>query len=199
MKKYFLLALSFLLCAGVYASPPEQIVTLSGKAILSSEQGYYVLSDSTCWKVINFSKRWRSPLEWWNNVQLAPETFDCIPSSWDLGASIDVYSKFDFPEIPLENASNKTDLVNCTHVLVNSVTNQVLFGTALETADCMVRIFNEAYKDGHDIGYSRGHDAGYSSGHDAGYNTGYSTGYTIGYNKGFCAQQEQGPLQNKKP
>jgi hypothetical protein len=173
MKNYFLIFF-ILACSLAQAMPPESVVQLSTKVILSNNNGYYVLSDNTCWKVIYFSKRWRSLSEWWNDVKLVPETFECAPKDWIEGSYIEVYSKRDFPEIPLQNASNQDDLINCSHVLINSTSKQVLFANALTTADCMVLLFNQAHEDGYNEGYTRGHSLGYSLGYSTGYQAGLS-------------------------
>ena len=199
MKKCFLLAITLLLCSTLPAIQPEKIDLLSAKAVLSNTDGYYVLSDNTCWRVFSFSKRRRSLREWWNNVQLAPEIFNCAPNDWNVGSQVEVYSKCEFLGIPEENAANKTIIKNCSHVFVNSQTGQVLFGNALETADCIVQVFKEAqrigYDAGHAAGYDSGHSAGYSEGHTIGYSEGYSEGHAAGYSEGYSIGYAAGDLQ----
>lgn len=87
MKKYLFIFLS-LLCSMAYAMPPETIAQLSARITVADGSGYYVLSDNSCWKVIYFSKRWRSLSEWWNNVRLVPEMFECSPKDWIEGIAL---------------------------------------------------------------------------------------------------------------
>jgi hypothetical protein len=193
MRKYFLIPLLLLLmCSLAHAMPPEKIAQLSAKVILTNDNGYYVLSDNSCWKVIYFSKRMRSLSEWWNNVRLVPETFECSPKDWVEGTYIEIYSKRDFPEIPFQNASNQNDLINCSHVLINTASKQVLFANALSIADSMVLVFNQAYEDGYNKGYGIGHSLGYT--------LGYSTGYQLGLStRSSCRFSQKGGTPKKQP
>jgi hypothetical protein len=162
MAMSLFLASSICLCSAMHAIQPEKIETLSAKVVLSNTNGYFVFADNSCWKVVRFSKRWRSLREWWNGVRLlVPETFDCVPDDWELGSQIEVYPKQIFPGIPEENASNKLALKNCSHVFVNSQTQQILFGISLKTAECITQLFIVAHQEGYDEGYSAGYADGY--------------------------------------
>ena len=163
VKKWFLSAV--LLLSSLGNASEGECARLNAKAILKSTQGYFVLSDGSCWKVMGFQKRWRSVSEWWNGVQLVPENYECIPNDWYLGAEIEVYSKYESLEVNEEDASNQHELQYCTHLLFNTRTQRVLFARALGPEDCIVELFNDAYADGYEKGYNTGWQAGYSSGH----------------------------------
>lgn len=197
MKKHILLAFAVLLCSIIQANQPEKIGILSAKAILSETDGYYVFSDNTCWKVFSFSKRRRSLKEWWNNVQLAPEIFECAPNNWNVGTEIEVYPKAEFLGIPEENASNKIIIKNCSHVFVNAQTKQVLFGNALGTTDCIVQLFAESYQTGYDNGYTNGYAAGYSYGYVMGDLQGYNRGRLISYPKSATSMSKKRLLKKQ--
>jgi len=195
MKKLFLLAMTFLWCSPLHPLDPEKVETLSAKFCSENKGGYYVLADDSCWKVIGFSKRWRGLREWWNNVQLAPETYDCIPDNWIVGATIEIYQKSSFPSIPLENASNKENVLQCSHVFLNKTTNQVLFAIALKPAECLTQLYKLGHNDGYEEGHSKGrhernhqeYQRGYQEGVekiDQEYKRGYRLGYQEGYNQG---------------
>ncbi|MFI5334472.1 MAG: hypothetical protein ACHQT8_04825 [Chlamydiales bacterium] len=183
MKK---LLIACLLLSGsiVQATDPERVETLSSKIVLHNTNGYFVLSDKSCWKVIAFSKRWRSLSEWWNNVQLIPKHYECLPNDWYLGTQIEVYPKAGNLEVDEANAANQELLKQCTHILYNSRTEQVLFAIALEPADCIMKLFTDAHAEGFDKGYSEGRSKGtqnsieiYNNGHTDGYRAGYAEGY----------------------
>ena len=72
---------------GTKTNEPERVAPISAKAILQNSNGYFVLADGTLWKAIGFSKRWRTLTEWWNNVQLVPENYECVPNDWFLGTA----------------------------------------------------------------------------------------------------------------
>lgn len=183
MRKWLLTALTIISCSTVFANFPEKIETLSTKIILENTNGYFVLSDGSCWKAIGFSKRWRSLSEWWNNVQLVPENYECVPNDWFVGTEIEAYSKYGNLEVSEADASNQEHLKQCTHLLVNRRTGQVLFATALPTSLCIAEVFNEAKAEGYNKGYNAGRAKGYENANEI-YNNGYSEGYKKGYTDG---------------
>jgi hypothetical protein len=176
----------FAVLAGSFicAESVERVEALSSKVILQNENGYFVLSDRSCWKVIGYSVRWRNISEWWNGVQLVPENFVCVPNQWQLGAQIEVYSKYGHLTISEKDASNQEDLRQCTHLLVNAQTRQVLFAVALEPASCLVQLFTDAQKDGYNRGFSDGRSASYYNDKEN-YNRGHVDGFNAGYAAGF--------------
>ncbi len=190
MKKclVILFALTFV-CSVTQAMPPEKVSTLATKLSFKN-RSYYVLSDNTCWEVINLTKRSRSFREWWNNVRLVPESFESLPEKWELGTVIDLYPRNTFPNIPFENASNKEELSSCSYVLIHSVTKQILFAKPLAIGECLFRVRKDARDDGYDVGYSRGHNVGYTQG----YNQGHGDGYHKGYSEGFSDGVRQGKI-----
>lgn len=183
MKKICLIAIAILSFSVVYGNLPEKVETLSAKAILQNTEGYFVLSDGSMWKAIGFSKRWRSLSEWWNNAQLVPENYECVPNDWFLGAQIEAYSKYDNLQVDESDASNQEVLKQCTHLLVNTRTGQVLFAISLHPGDCIVRVFNEARDEGYNKGYHEGRLSSYQNATDI-YNKGHSEGYKAGYQAG---------------
>ena len=193
MKKIIVLAVAVLSCSMMHAHGPERIETLSSKVILENTNGYYVLSDRSCWKVITFSKRWRSLNEWWNGVELIPKNYECAPNDWYLGSTIEVFSKYGNLEVDEANASNQDDLRQCTHLLHNTRTGQVMFAIALEPAECILQLYSEANVDGYNRGYTQGRLASYQNANDI-YQSGYADGYKVGYGEGYqAAQNGQAP------
>ncbi len=184
MKKWLVLAIALLSCVVVQASSIERIEVLSSKAILKNANGYFALSDGSLWKAVGFEKRWRTPSEWWNNVQLVPENYECVPNDWFLGAQIQIYSKYDNLEVNEANASNQEALKQCTHLLVNTRSGQVLFATELDPAECVIRLFNDAFQDGYQSGYSKGRLESYKDASEI-YNSGHADGFKAGYEEGF--------------
>lgn len=184
MKNLVLVLVTIFSCSAMYAGAPEKIEMLSAKAILENTEGYYVLSDGTCLKVVGFSTRWRTPSEWWNNVELVPKNYECVPNDWFLGAEIEVYSKYENLEINLENATNAEKLTQCTHLLFNTRTGQVLFAIWMHPAEFFVQLFNDAHKDGYNKGYKEGYHK-QSKNSDEIYENGYSDGYKQGYSEGY--------------
>lgn len=184
MKKCFLIAIALFGFSVTYANNPEKVEALSAKVILLNTNGYFALSDGSFWKVISFSKRWRTLTEWWNNVQLVPKNYECVPNDWFLGSQIEVYSKVTNLNIDEADAANQEDLRRCTHLLINSRTGQVLFAIALEPADCLVQLFNEAHEEGYNKGFNEGRMKGNQNATDI-YNSGRAAGYRTGYAEGF--------------
>lgn len=203
MKKLFLLITTCCLCAGLQAEDPEKVETLAAKFCLENKIGYYVFSDDSCWKVIGFSKRSRSLREWWNNVQLAPEIYDCTPDKWTVGAPIEIYAKDSFSPIPLDNASNKENVMQCSHVFLNKNTRQVLFALSLKPAECLSQLYKIGHKEGHEEGYSKGMREGNHQGYQRGYQQGteksgeeYQKGYRLGYQEGYNQGSKHQPYNN---
>ena len=186
MKRYLLLIMVMFSCA--YASSPDQVASLSSKVILQSTNGYFVLSDGSCWKVIPFSKRWRSISEWWNNVQLVPENYESLPKDWFLGTEIEAYSKYGNLEVNESDAANQEMLKQCTHLLMNARTGQVLFGIAMDPAECIVHLFQDAHADGHRKGVSDGRAENATNSYNAGFTEGRKIGYAEGYQAGLKAR-----------
>lgn len=187
MKKWGLIAVVIFSFSTVYGDRPEKQETLVAKVILQNTNGYFVLSDGSLWKAIGFCKRWRTVGEWWNDAQLVPKNYECLPNDWFLGTEVWAYSKYENLQVDEDDASNKEVLKQCTHLLVNNRTGQVLFAIALNPADCVVHLFNEAHDEGYSQGYTQGqlknsqnaHEM-YNKGHADGYKTGYIEGYQIG-------------------
>jgi hypothetical protein len=132
---------------------------LKAKAALSNTNGYYVLSDGSCWKVVALTPRWRSFSEWWEGIELNyPANYDCVPSNWRLGDEIEVCPNDFLFEIDESVISNPKTIASCTHALFNRHTKEVLFGIPLDPASFLVTVFNSAYKDGYNSGYDDGYD-----------------------------------------
>jgi len=186
MKKWLLSIAALISCTVLHADYPEKVETLSSKVILQNTSGYFVLSDGTCLKAIPFSKRWRSLKEWWRNVQLVPKNYECVPNDWYLGSQIEVYSKYENLEVSEANASNQEDLKQCTHLLFNTRTGQVLFAIAMHPAECVVQIYNDSYKDGYTDGYTEGRMEKHKNATDI-YNAGFADDQKAGYTEGYQA------------
>ncbi len=174
-----------------YPSVVEATETLSSKVVLKNSYGYFLLSDGTQWKAVPFVKRWRSLSEWWNNAQIVPQNYECLPKDWFVGAEIEVYSKYGNLSVNEADASNQDSLKQCTHILVNSNNGQVLFAIALHPAECLVRVFEDAHNDGYNEGFDEGRSASYRAS-KAAYDDGYNSGYQLGYKEGYraCMQDE---------
>jgi hypothetical protein len=128
---------------------------------------YFTLSDGSCWKAFPFTKRWRSPLEWWRGVNLeVPEAYECLPNDWVVGADIEAYPKYDALSVDETHASNAEELKRCTHLLVNRHTRQILFAVALQPGDCLKQVFDEAYQQGLAKGQVSGYSDGYRDGRE---------------------------------
>jgi len=189
MKKWCFFFLSILAGSSIYASGgPEKTEQLCAKSILQDKNGYFVLSDGSCWKAVGFAPRWRTPSEWWNNVELVPENYKSEPSDWLVGTVIQTYPKHLHSEVNESDASNQESLMQCTDLLVNTRTGEVLFGVAMNPALFLVEVSEKFYKDGYSKGerdenfrqsinsiaaYNRGHAEGRTAGHKSGYEEGY--------------------------
>ena len=188
MKKMLFALFVILSCSFVQASNPEHVDILSGKVVLQNSNGYFVFSNGSCWKAIGFAPRWRTLSEWWNNVEIVPQTYQCVPSDWVLGTQIDVYTKFGNLNVNEADASNQDQLKQCTHLLHNKRTGQILFAIALHPADCIGQVFAEAKKDGYDEGYTKGRLSNYQNATEI-YNDGYKAGYTKGFKAAYEGEQ----------
>ena len=184
MKKWFCVAVAVFSCSLVSADNPEKIETLSSKISLDNKEGYFVLADGSCWKVVGFSKRWRSLSEWWNAVELVPKNYDCIPNDWYLGSPIGVYDKNRNMEVNEADAANQEILHQCSHILVNGRTQQVLFAIAMQPAECLIQLYTDARNEGYNAGYSKGRLSTFQSGTEI-YNNGHADGYKAGYADGL--------------
>lgn len=171
MKKWLVCLFAF--CSLELAA---DVVSITGKLPMIDNHTYFVLSDGSCWKVAQFVKRWRSPLEWWRGVELAvPSNYESSPADWVLGTSVEVYLKQGNSQIDDADASNQDEIRQATHFLMNQYTGQVLFATLLHPADAL----SQAYGDG----WNQGRKSGYSEGYLSGYNAGTEEGYKKGQNR----------------
>lgn len=170
------------------ANAPERVSVLSAKVVMQNSNGYFALADGSCWKAVPFSKRWRTLSEWWNNVQLVPKEYECVPNDWFLGTQINIYPKYGNLAVNLDDASNVEDLKQCTHLFLNTRTGQILFAIALHPADCIVQLFNDAHKDGYNKGYSEGRLKSYQNSTEV-YNEGYRSGYLEGYKSALRGEE----------
>ncbi len=189
MKKHVLIVLTLFGFSSAYTVTPERIEPLSAKVILANKEGYFALADGTCWKAIGFQTRYRSLSEWWNSVELVPKEYECIPNDWFLATEVEVYSKYGNLNIKESDASNEEALKQCTHLLVNQRTGQVLFAIALHPADCLVQLSNEVYKDG----FNKGTQSVVKSNKnqaDENYRIGYQVGYELGFAEGIKSAKE---------
>lgn len=180
MKKLLFCAM-VLFCDLSYAVNPENQGILAGKVVIQNPSGYFFLSDGSFWQVYGFVIRSRGFIEWWRGVHLiSPEKCDCLPNDWELGSEIETYSKSESFNIDISDADNLAALKKCTHFLVNIKNGQTLFGTPLLPADCMIKIYNDAYHQGYSNGVSWVkflNDNAYSQGFNAGYQAGRQERY----------------------
>lgn len=189
MKKLSLVLAAALLNVSVLvAYSPERVESLAAKTLTHEKTGYFVLSDGSLWKAVRFDTRSRSLSEWWNNVQLVPDNYECFPKDWNLGAQIEVYSKYGNLNIDERDAYNEQDLKSCTHLLVNSHTGQVLFAQALHPAEGILRIVAEAQNRAFEETNGNYHK-GYNDGYYVGYHQGYQEGYNLGVTR--CPDQHR--------
>jgi hypothetical protein len=180
MKKLLGLSLLIAHMSHGFAQDGGLTASLSSKVIINETTGYYSLSDGTLWKVIGFSPRWRSLSEWWNNVNLMPDSYQCNPSDWFLGSNIQILPKINKSDVSELNASNKDAICRATHLLTNQASGKVLFAVALRPEECIVELYNESYKEGYNQGYHRGQlsrDFDASRQYEKGYESGYHEGY----------------------
>jgi hypothetical protein len=191
MIKSFCVAVMIFGCSVGYSDSPEKVAKLSSRVILENTDGYFALSDGSLWKVVGFSKRWRTLSEWWNNVQLTPKNYECVPGDWHLGTQIEIYAKNAHLNANEANASNQESLKQCSHLLVNTRTEQTLFAIALEPSEAIVQLFQDAHGDGYRKGFFQGRSDHYQSA-DSIYEDGYKNGYQKGYSEGYQkAHQEE--------
>ena len=130
--------------------PDDQDLTkeLTEKATFLNADGYFVLADGSCWKVVGFAKRWRTICEWWNNTTLIPESYESIPNDWVLGTEVTIYPKAEYISVNEDDATNSHELKNCPYLLVNQTTGKILFALPLEGTDCMERVLKAALHNG---------------------------------------------------
>ncbi len=165
-----MLITTVLFCSAAVAAEIDHIGLMTCKIKSDHhDHAYFTLSDGSCWKVFPFTKRWRSPLEWWRGVNLeVPEAYECAPNDWVVGADIETYLKYDALSVDETHASNAAQLKRCTHLLVNRHTHQILFAISLQPGDCLKQVFEEAYQQG----LTKGKSSGYRDGYNNGYNDG---------------------------
>lgn len=156
MKKWGTLLATLIICSFNNANASEDIQILSSKAILQNSEGYFALSDGTCWKVMSFSPRSRSLCEWWRSVQIVPESYQTTPADWLIGAQIEAYPIYGNIEVDIDNASNREILMECTHLLFNRTTNHILFAISMHPAYCLTEVFTDAHQDGYEKGFLDG-------------------------------------------
>lgn len=168
----------------VHANDSAYVATLCAKVVASDGKGFFILSDGSYWKTVGFVKRTRSIAEWWNNVELAPKNYECVPNDWFIGAQIACFLKSANLTVDESNASNIEELKQCTHLLVNQGNEQILFAVMLDPATCLTQIFNQAYQDGYDKGNRDGRSSGQKNNSEQ-YEKGRSDGYTAGYQAGY--------------
>ena len=203
LKKFgfYLFCTIFLFSTAAYAEIDHK-ATLSEKISANDGSSFFVLSDGSCWRVYGFQIRWRGVVEWFRGVQLiTPENCDCKPDDWVRGSDIEAYPRCDGIDMDISDAGNLDALKKCTHILMNTKNEQILFGTPLLTGDCMIDVYNDAkvvgYNRGYSEGFSSGHQIGqwtneeeaYFKGHDDGYEEGYTAGYQVGSQQGVVVIQ----------
>lgn len=175
MVKYLL----FFLCSlnvGLFAY--EQDNTLAAKVIVKETAGFYSFADGSIWKVMGLEPRWRTISEWWNNVQIVPDSFVCTVNDFYIGAKVKIIPKHEFSSFNDQCAYNKDALARCSHIIVNTGTNKCVFAVALTPDTSLVEVYNESYKQG----YTVGHEQGIRSKNIEAYNQ-YEKGYQAGYQK----------------
>ncbi len=185
MKKWRTLLAMLSICSFIFADELENIEILSSKVVLQSSEGYFALSDGSCWKVVSFSPRWRSPCEWWHNVEIVPESYKTTPADWLVGTKIEIYPVYGNLDVNLDNASNEAELMECTHLLYDTKARRVLFAIPMHPSYCLTNVFTDAHQEGYDKGYLDGrsepfeHSAeSYTNGYEAGYENGYKEART---------------------
>ena len=158
------------------ASPSSEF--LIGKAATYEDEGYFILSDNSCWKVVGFVPRWRTISEWWAGTELLPAGYEVLPKDWSLGSVIEVYAKHQILSGNENNASNKDKLRSCTHLLICPNTGMTLFASPISSVDCMINASESSYNKGYNQGYHAGYSDGRSTTNAHEYNQGYDDGYS---------------------
>lgn len=194
------LILLFFSCS-LFAAYPVSIQSIVCREVESSSR-YFTLSDYSWWKVVRFEPRWRTPVEWWQGVELIPKEYDSHPKNWHPHHEIEVYSKADFYRnsvITEENASNQEALKACTHVLLNRHTQEVLFAIYLDPSMALREVFQGAKEAGKQEGYRQGYSEGAQTRHfteaskeQAAYQRGFHDGKEQGEREGFRRGYEEG-------
>jgi hypothetical protein len=132
----------------ISADSSKEVEQFPPVEVIANNSGYMILSNQSYWKVIAFSARSQSWSEWWNSTKLVPETYECSPSEWTLGTTIEVYSKSCDLEIDDTNAANKSALRKCSHLFFNPETGTILFAIPLEAEELLTELYNKAYEFG---------------------------------------------------
>ncbi len=220
MKKWLGVIIATLFSCGVFADAPMYAPVLKAKFIGNSKS-YYVLSDGSHWQVVGFEPRMRGLSEWWNDVQLAPDIYRCVPSDWAEGVPVAAYMKYGNLTVDENNAANQELLKQCSNLLVNQGNGQILFAIPLDPISCFLQACQEAENKGYKKGYAAKYiqnqqennaryDEGYRIGYDAGSRLGktaqdkdYKDSYEKGYKAGLADQhkmdtQDQSSQNNKK-
>lgn len=183
MKK--LISLFALCVCHVFAGSEDldDTFNLSSKIDIDSSGSYFCLSDGSLWRVYDFNPRWRSLSEWWHDVSLVPQEFQCKTKDWFLGSDIQVISKQETNPACLDDADNQRILKNCTHLLYNVAAGKYLFAVHLDPKDCLLSLYQDAFNLGHKKGYS---EAKLQSNTDSAreFKKGYEAGYYKGFNDG---------------
>lgn len=153
----------FLICFGLLVAPlyaEEQEATLSAKIMFDPSIGFYSLSDGSIWKVMSVTPRWRTISEWWYNVHIVPEHFECSIDDFCVGAKIKIMPRCEFEAFNDEFIGNKEALAQCSHIFINTETNKCIFGMGFKSENALLEVCHEAYK----FGYTYGYDDGYHDG-----------------------------------
>ncbi|OGN63659.1 MAG: hypothetical protein A3E80_02695 [Chlamydiae bacterium RIFCSPHIGHO2_12_FULL_49_9] len=176
-----------------FSNEPERAGKLSSKVILKDQGGFFILSDGSFWRAIEYKKRPRTFLEWLQKIILVPENYECNPIDWVLGSNIQVYPKQGYSTADEGNALNEDALKQCTHILVNAGNEQILFAVPLTSADCLAQVYQGARKEGLKQGDKNEYQKGYNTGLSRGRSTqqmnsgeSYDKGYKDGYKEGFA-------------
>lgn len=158
----------------------ENKLSLSSKVMIQSHTAFYALSDGSFWKVFSFTPRWRSVSEWWNDVKLIPNSYECDPSDFYVGCDLEILTKLDHDLANHENATNKDIISRCTHLMHNVHTDKYLYALKLKPEHLLTELYNESFKDGYHKGFEKGKqfnniDASiqYKNGYEAGFYNGY--------------------------
>lgn len=143
--------------------------TLDGIVGVETRKGYLILSDGSIWEVFGFVSKYQIMLPWTHGVDLhIPDGFDLLPSQWVVGPTVNVFAKADYSPVDVTNASNKDELDDCTHVLVNTGTNKILFGLHADPAIAFPDIYSKAVSDRYLAAYFAGFRVGYQKGLERG-------------------------------
>jgi hypothetical protein len=179
MKICFKVCVLVAFLSQTFAASEEANFNLTSKVLINESTGFYTLSDGSFWKVFNFSPRWRTISEWWNDVKLIPEAYDTAPQDWYIGADLEVISKLDHLDAKESDSSHKNLLARCTHIIRNTGSNKCLFAVELKPETLLVELYNDTYKSAYEKGYYKGQlssDLDASKQYEKGYEAGYYQG-----------------------